>query len=170
MYRILFIFNDSGAAGARPQHYPNQGMHGILHIFNDSGAAGGPPQNYQNKEMSRILYIFNDSGAAGAPPQLYPNQDMYGIPCIFNDSGAAGAPPQHYPNLMILEPPAPHHSTTQTRKCMDFFVHSSWQASESKKTHGFPYLLKHPPASPPFANCANPYTSIHFQRNSEGFQ
>ena len=125
---------------------------------------------------------------------------------------------------MILEPPAPHHSITQTRKCMGLLAlsgfhafrmilepqapnHSSTQGRKFIELHVFRMIpeahhsisqtrkcmeffacrmIMEPPAphhsiaqtrqmmqsppSPLFANCENPYISIHFQRNSEGFQ
>ena len=97
MQGLSIYFNDSGAAGAPPQHYPNQEMYGTPFIFIDSGAASAPPQHFPNHEM-----MFNDYGAAGAPLQHFPYQEMHGILSF----------------SMILESPAPHHRITQSRKCM----------------------------------------------------
>ena len=93
--------------------------------------------------------------------------------------------------MMILEPPATHH--THTRKCMEFCVFPMILDSLAPSTaiHGLLcapqpvsvkslrkqldfntfwrgrkggfWFWKHPPPSPPFANCANLHISIHFQ-------
>ena len=119
-------------------------MFGTQNIFIDSGAAGAPPQSItltkkcmkffassmilehsitQTRKCMQFGNIFDDVGAVGAPPQNCPNQAMHRIPLHRRP------PPQHYPNLerhgilsfsMTLEPPAPHHSTTQTWRCIEF--------------------------------------------------
>ena len=52
-----------------------------------------------NQEMHAMLYISHDPGVTGAPPQHCPKRGNVWNSCAFR---------------MILEPPAPNHSSTQT--------------------------------------------------------
>ena len=132
-------------------HHPNQEMHGMLYTFNDSGAAGAPPQH---QEMHGILHISSESGAVGAPPQHYRKQEMHGTLYIFiileppaphQSITRARKCIEVYAFPMILEPLAPHHSIIQaTRKYMDFFSFSMIQNRKCSESDTFSMILRPP--------------------------
>ena len=52
--KTLYNFNDSGGAGALPQHFPNQEKHRLPYISNDSGAAGWRPTTASPKPWNSM--------------------------------------------------------------------------------------------------------------------
>ena len=96
--RIPYTLDDSVAAGAQPQHYPNQEMREILCIFMDSAAAGAPPQHYPDQEMHEIQTFTMILERWRPTTRITQTTKFMELLCILNDYGTGGAPPQHYPN------------------------------------------------------------------------
>ena len=109
---------------------PKQEMHGVLVIFNDFGAAGTPPQHYAKQEMHGILYIFKDSGAATTARITQTRKYM-----------------EFFTFSMILKPPAPHHSITQTMTADSGAAGTQLQHFPYQEMHGilsFSMILESP--------------------------